>query len=245
MALSRLDDSSQKDILRRARGSAQQLPLSRVIPCFIMGEVTQNNDPLHLRRLKVRLQWQNEDGMQQQTTWVKRGTLETGPTDPRRGMEWGLDYRTPEVRQNVFCFFNAGNIHDGYYFGMPIFAEGDRVQPQLEKDEKHEYSLRWRWPNGTEICVGTDGSVSVLINGHFTVKVQGHAKITARGNLKLIATNVVQVALNLWKRITSTFVDNHHIRPADDPELKEDLIEMMTGTPGKEDPGIRKPEDLH
>jgi hypothetical protein len=128
---------------------------------------------------------------------------------------------------------------------MPRYAEGERAQPALEKDEMHQYSLRWRFPNGTEICVGTDGSVSVLINGHFTLKVQGHAKLTARGIFKIMGTTIVQVSLNMWKRICAVFVDNHHIRIEDDPELKEDLIEMMSGTPGKEDPGIRKPRDLH
>jgi hypothetical protein len=210
-----------------------------------VGHVTDIEDPLKLNRIKVRLQYFEEMGVEWESDWIKQGTMFAGPTDPNRGIEaWGLDYPLPEVHADVFIQFHAGDPHDGYSWGVPRYHEGDRSVPRVEKDANKEFSLRVKLPNGFEFAVETGGSVGFQVFGHFTSWIKGNWDAGARGTLNLLATRGVLAALSVFKKIAPQKPEQEYIRADDDPELRDKFVDLMSGTPGKKDPGIRKPEDL-
>jgi hypothetical protein len=210
-----------------------------------LGHVTSLEDPLKLNRIKVRLQCFEDIGIEWESDWVKQGTLFAGPTDPQRGIEaWGLDYPMPEVHSDVFVFFNGGDITDPYWFGVPRYRAGDRSVPRIEKDPQNEFSLRVKLPNGFEFAIETGGSVVMQVFGHFTSWVKGNWDAGARGTFNVLATRLVQGALSMIKKVSPQMAEIHYIRQDEDPELRDKFVDLMSGTPGKKDPGIRKPEDL-
>lgn len=213
---------------------------------LFIGQVTDIEDPKKLNRIKVKLHFQDEEGMaEMQTDWLKQITLFAGPTDTRRGIEaWGLDYPLPEVHQDVVVFFNGGDPYDGFWWGVPRYREDERSVPRIEKDKKKQFSFRMKLPNGFEFCIETGGSVGLTIFGHCVAWVKGHLDFGARGRIHMLGTRIVQGALSVLKKVSPQMPESHYIRASDDPELREQFIDLMDGTPGQEDPGIRKPEPM-
>lgn len=239
--------SGTSDFVARFLNSVQRGPFDGRLACnCFIARCTDNDDPLKLNRIRVNLQFQDEEGKaEMQTDWLKQITIWAGPTDPERGIEaWGLDYPLPEVHQDVFVFFNGGDIHDGYYWGVPRYSEGDRSVPRVEKDTKKQFSFRMKMPNGFEFAIETGGSALLMVAGHLRVKALGSLFVSACGKLQTISSYLVSTAMSTIKKVAPTIVENHYRRPIDDPELRDDAIDAFTVFQGKEDPGIRKPTDL-
>lgn len=239
------DAHDRNDVLGRVHNSAQKNAFDGRYPSFGVMLVTNIDDPKKLNRIKGRLQWMNEEGKEFETGWVKQGALHVGETDVQRGVIFGLDMPMPEVHSSVFVFFNGGNPHDGYYWGAPRHRESDREVPRIEKDPKREFCMRWRFANGTEFGIGTEGDAYAIINGHCRVKVQGNLHVSARGVMSFISVKILQAARSVFKRIAGTLSDVQYVQVANDPEVRDMFIDAFDGVPGKADPGIRKPVDLN
>jgi hypothetical protein len=238
---------SSSDFIGRHLKSVQQHAFQGRLACnCFIARCTANDDPLKLNRIRVNLQFQNDVGKaEMQTGWLKQITLFAGPTDSHRGIEaWGLDYPLPEVHQDVFVFFNGGDIHDGYWFGVPRYSEGDRSVPRIEKDQKKQFSFRMKLPNGFEFAIETGGSTLLLAMGHLRVKAAGNLFVSSCGKLKQIATRILIGGQSVIKQIAPVLVRQQYRKASEDPELRADVIDAYTLFPGKEDPGIRKPTGL-
>lgn len=99
-------------------------------PMTQMGIVSNNEDPLGKRRVRVALQ---SKGAQTETDWLWR-VLDSPYDDPP----------LPRLGQTVVVAFFEGDPHNGCYFGIQTNEPNpERKKESAEKDD-------WRWVEGTK-----------------------------------------------------------------------------------------------
>lgn len=94
----------------------------------VVGVVTNNQDPEHLGRVKVKFPWLPEN---EESTW---GRLAMPMAGPDRGMMF-----IPEVDDEVLVTFEHGNIRHPYIIGA-LWNATDK--PPSEKEDDGENNLR-------------------------------------------------------------------------------------------------------
>jgi hypothetical protein len=231
--------------IKRARDSAGADAFDFRFLGLLIGRVTENKDPEKQNRIKVRLQFQQEDdSAEMQTGWLSQITNFAGPTDLKRGRVFGVDWPLPEVGSLVCVFFNGGNIYDGYYWGQPRYQEGNHGAPELEKDDHKDWSFRLDLQNGLSLGVDTEGNAELVVPGHLRVKLQSDAFVSARGEYTLSSTNIQLDAKAVLRLLGVTIDHSPYPRPDQKVEIRQRTIDMYEGPPGRKDPGIGKVPDL-
>jgi hypothetical protein len=207
--------------------------------------VTTIDDPLKHNRIKVRYHWlEEDDGPVMESGWVNQFTSFAGPTNMARGRVFGMDWPLPEVESLVGVFFDGGDLHRPWYFGQPRYLEDDTGAPRVEKDKHRDWSLRINLQNGFEFGVDTEGNVYLTIPGDLRVKGMCSAFISATSELIMSGTNVELDAKAVLRNRGVTADHIPYPRPDEKSEVRERTIDMYTGPPGREDPGIGTIEDM-
>jgi hypothetical protein len=239
------DNVRPDGIIRRGLHSAQQEHFDGRFIGMMIGRVTDINDPDRQRRIKVRLQFQQEEKTaEMQTGWLWRFTMFSGPTNMGRGRVFGDDWPMPEVGSLVGVFFNGGNVHDGYWFGQPWYLEGNTGAPELEKDKHPDWSFRIALQNGWEFGIDTEGNEYKVTPGNYRHKIQCAAHISARGPMTMLSTKLRHVSLSVLRLLGVTIDQQNAPHPDEHGELREMQIDAMSGPPGRKDPGIGKITDI-
>jgi hypothetical protein len=216
---------------------------------FIYGlqwaRVVDNKDPEMQGRVIGNLEWLEEGGSDFESGWLTRIVPWAGPTKMARGRNFAFDGPLPEVGSIIAVEFVNGNPADGVYFGQPMYFEDETGAPELIKDKHRDWNLRISLQNGFEIMVDTEGNGSIIFPGNLNIKGLGNSlTISCRGETVLKGTDLSVEALSVLKLRGVTTDQTAYPRPEEKGEVRERTIEMMTGPPGKEDPGIKKIERL-
>jgi len=203
--------------------------------------VTNNKDPEKQGRIKVRYNWMDET---QESGWVgQHSNTGLGPTNLQRGRVFGMDWPLPEVGSMVSIYFANGDVYDPWYFGAPRYQEGGTGVPDLEKDDKRDWSLRFALQNGAECGFDTEGNFYLVCN-QMRVLVRGSAHISAVGVITILATKVRALAMSVLRLFGVTIDQSNYPRPEEKAEVREMMIDAMKQPPGRQDPGIGKISDL-
>jgi hypothetical protein len=209
------------------------------------GRVTNNKDPEFQGRIKVNLEWLEEGGSEFETGWLTRIVPWAGPTKMARGRKFAFDGPLPEVGSVVVVGFINGNPADGIYHGQPMYHEDETGAPELIKDKHRDWNFRMSFQNGFEFMVDTEGNAAIVIPGNMVIKTLGNSlTLSCRGEAILMATDVSVDAMSVLKLRGVTEDQTSYPRPEEKDEVRERTIEMYTGPPGKEDPGIGKIDRL-
>lgn len=92
----------------------------------VVGQVTDNNDPLNLGRVKLKLPWISEE---HKTDWVRVMT-------PMAGKERGFFF-LPEVGDEVLVTFQLGDVSRPYVLGA-LWSNADKPPPTANEGQSSE-----------------------------------------------------------------------------------------------------------
>src|SRR5215208_4644608 len=115
--------------------------------------VTNNKDPQHLGRVKVKYPWREKEP---ESDWIRVASLASGP---ERGTLW-----IPEEKDEVLVAFEKGDIDHPYVLGS--LWNGVDKPPDDNKDEKNNTKMI-KTRSGHELrFFDKDGEEKIQINTH-------------------------------------------------------------------------------
>ncbi len=164
---------------------------------FVIGIVTNNDDPLGQGRVKVKFPWLSE---KDESDWARIAVPGGGPT---RGMEW-----IPEVNDEVLVGFELGDMHHPYIIGG--LWNGVDAPPksskQVVKGGKTLQRIHRSRLGHLIILDDSDDAPGILVqdmNGNqikidsktntLTIQMKGDVNVNADGKMSLNATQGVSI----------------------------------------------------
>lgn len=148
------------ETLRQAKQTGKQAAdLVGRSPMTQMGIVSNNEDPLGKRRVRVALQ---SKGAQTETDWLWR--LTDGPYD---------DPPLPRLGQTVVVAFFEGDPHHGCYFGLQT------NEPNPERKKENPEKDDWEWIEGTQ-TLEVKGDQKITVGGDRGLEVEGKWEVTTK-----------------------------------------------------------------
>ncbi len=242
-----------KTFVDRQVNPAERLRQRARLASFCMGRVVEINDPDNQRRIKVQFYFGEEEeegeGEPIVSDWIHGITDFAGPTSAKRGRRFGWDKPVPEIGSEVCLLLLGGDPHDTYYFGQPMYGDGDTEAPGLDKgDPEKDIDWAWRWadPSGYEEGVDVEGNYYQHIPGNAHLKIDGSYTVEVRGTYKIVCIYFGLIVIAVLRMVGAKLDINQWLRPDEREAAEKLMIETMRpGGPIRKDPGIGKVDDFN
>lgn len=173
---------------------------------LMVGVVTNNNDPKHYGRVKLKLPWLSD---YDETDWAR--VVGVGG-----GKERGL-FVLPEVNDEVLVGFEQGDLNRPYVLGglwngkdsLPISTTEAVVNGEVVKrvfhsrsghkitiddsKDKAGISIIDKTGNNKIVITSSDNKLEIATDGDITVTTQANATVTATGDIKVEASGALGI----------------------------------------------------
>lgn len=164
-------------------------------PGLVIGVVTDNQDPQHMGRVKVKYPWLSSEHA---SDWARI-------VSPGAGNKRGLEF-LPEINDEVLVGFEMGDIHYPYVLGGLWNGQDAPPEPQASSGGKVQKRVILSRSGHKIILDDSDGGGGITIedkNGNkllldsssnaLQITVRGDTTLKAQGNLTLEAQGQVQI----------------------------------------------------